>query len=205
MLFLEIGVFRWEVSALSTIRDAYISVEIEDAGLNLLRHGLRTLLGDAVKGCEVASNAAHVSIAYGDGDVDVEAIERVASEISALPFSVKVEGFEFLEGESTPFDYLVVKLESDGAFDAAVKAAKGSMKTKSFSGGFRSHISLLKFPKGSLDKKWAQQVVNEMNFCQLAANALGRFVSLKGDNVSVYGADRKCRVKKQFRTAHQVS
>lgn len=190
---------------MGTIRDAYISVEIEDAGLNLLRHGLRTLLGDSVKGCEVASAAAHVSIAYGEGDVDVEAVDRAVSEISGLPFSVRVEGFEFLEGEATPFDYLVVKLESDGAFNAAVEAAKGQMKTKTFSGGFHSHISLLKFPKGSLDKKWAQQVVNEMNFCQLAAKALGRYVSLKGDNVSVFGSDRQCRMKKQIRSAHHVS
>lgn len=186
---------------MDTVRDAYISVEIEDAGLNQLRHGLRTLLGDSVKGCEVASAAAHVSIAYGDGDVEFEALDRVASEIAALPFSVQVEGFEFLEGESTPYDYLVVKLGSDDSFDAAVNAAKGKMKTKTFSGGFRSHISLLKFPKGSLDKKWALQVVKEMNFCQLAAQALGRFVSLKGHNVSVYGSDRQCRMRKHFGAA----
>jgi hypothetical protein len=186
-------------NALSKISNAYISVEIADAGLECLREGLKSLLGEQISGCEVASNAAHVSIAYGEGEVEVEALDRVATEISSLPFSVRVAGFEFLEGSTTPFDYLVVKLDSDGAFTAAVEAAQVCMKTKTFNGGFCSHISLLKFPKGSVTRDWAEEVIAEMNVCQAAAAALGRRVSLNGHNISVFDPERRCCVRKTFK------
>ena len=183
---------------MGTINNAYISVEIADQGLESLREGLRVLLGQEVAGCEVASSAAHVSIAYGEGEVTVEALDRVASEIASLPFSVRVSGFEFLEGSATAFDYLVVKLDSTGAFNAAVEAAQGCMKTKTFNGGFCSHISLLKFPKGSVTREWAEQVISEMNVCQSVATALGRRVSLQGHNISVFDPERRCHVTKSF-------
>lgn len=180
------------------INNAYISVEIADQGLESLREGLRVLLGQEVAGCEVASSAAHVSIAYGEGDVEVEALDRVASEIAALPFSVRVAGFEFLEGTATPFDYLVVKLDADGDFSAAVEAAQVCMKTKTFNGGFCSHISLLKFPKGAVTRDWAEKVISEMNICQSVAKVLGRRVSLQGNNISVFDPERRCHLKKSF-------
>lgn len=188
-------------TAASTLQDAYISVEVADSGLDFLRESLRSLFGASGVGCELASNGSHVSIAYGEGEIAVEALERLASEIAALPFSVRVASFEFLEGLSTPFDYLVVNLEGAGAFRAAVEAVEGCMKTKAFAGGFRSHISLLKFRKGALPRAWAEEVIAEMNACQSAVHALGRRVCLQGAQVSVFGADRCRQFSKFFQAA----
>lgn len=178
---------------MNVIRDAYISVEICDRGLDQLREGLSAILGQ----CEVASSAAHVSIAYGEGDVEIEALDRVASEIAALPFSVCVAGFEILEGGVTPYDYLVVELEGD-SFGAAKTCASSCMKTREFAGGFRSHVSLLKFPKGAVSLEWARGIVAEMNASHTAALALGRRVVLAGSTVSVYSSDRQRRLSKSF-------
>ena len=180
------------------ITDAYIAIEIANHDLECLRDGLRSHFGLSGIGCDAASPAAHVSIAYGEGDVEVETLERVASEIAALPFSVRVAGFEILSGQETPFDYLVVVLEGS-SFGAAVTAASSCMKMRNFGGAFRSHLSLLKFPKGSVSRDWAVQVLAEMNACQMAARALGRpSVALQGSNVSVFGSDRSCRLSKRF-------
>lgn len=180
------------------IRDAYISVEIANDGLDCLRDGLRSHFDLSGIGCENASTAAHVSIAYGEGDVEIEALERITSEIAALPFSVHVSGFEILSGESTPFDYLVVALEGSSVHEA-VSTASGQMKTKSFGGAFRSHLSLLKFPKGSISLEWAAQILGEMNACQLAARALGRpLVSLQGSLICVFTPDRTCCFSRSF-------
>ena len=188
-----------------TIKDAYIAVEIEGQDFASLREGLRTHFGNAGVGCDAASSGAHISIAYGEGDVALDALERVASEIAALPFSARVESFDFLQGSTTPFDYLVVNLTADECFCAAVEAAQGCMKTKSFSGGFRSHVSLLKFPKGTVSRTWAKevikQVINEMNICQTLAHALGRQVVLQGAHVNVFGGDRAHHVSKFFQAA----
>jgi hypothetical protein len=183
------------------IRDAYISIEIADHGLDCLRNGLHALFGGSGVECEMASSAAHVSIAYGEGDVEIEALERVASEIAALPFSVNVVGFEILSGRETKFDYLVVALEGD-SMNAAVATASGFIKTRTFDGGFRSHLSLLKFPKGTVTSEWASKVIAEMNVCQAAALALGRAsVSLRGSVVSVFNAQRARCLSKTFSVA----
>ena len=180
-----------------TIRDAYISVEIADHGLEALRDGLRTLFGECGATCENAASASHVSIAYGEGDVEVEALERVANEIAALPFNVQVVGFEILHGEITPFDYLVVELEGS-SFGSAHSVASGCMKTRAFHGGFRSHVSLLKFPRGSISR--AHKILAEMNKCQAAARFFARR-ALRGSSVNVFGSDRQCRLMKSIAAA----
>lgn len=177
-----------------TIRDAYISVEIADGGLEKLREGLRSLFHDCNVDCEIASSAAHVSIAYGEGDVEMEALERVASEIASLPFSVNVVGFEILPGQTTPYDYLVVSLEGH-SFGAAQSVASGCMKTREFHGGFSSHVSLLKFPRGSVSR--AHKILAEMNETQAVARAFKRR-ALIGSKVGVFGADKQCRITKAF-------
>ncbi len=178
------------------IRDAYISVKIDDRGLEGLRDGLRSLFSEAGVECERASSASHVSIAYGEGDVEIEALERVASEIASLPFSVHVAGFELLKGETTPFDYLVVVLEGS-SFGTAQSISSGVMKTRSFAGGFRSHVSLLKFPKNSLSATWAEHVLAEMNACQGLARFFGQR-RLQGSSVAVFGSDRHCCLTKSI-------
>ena len=177
-----------------TIRDAYISVEISDGGLESLREGLRALFEDCDVDCEIASSAAHVSIAYGEGEVEMDALERVASEIAALPFSAHVVGFDILEGQSTPFDYLVVSLEGS-SFEQAQSVASGCMKTREFNGGFHSHVSLLKFPRGSVSK--AHRILAEMNETQAVARAFKRR-SLTGSKVGIFASDRRCCVTKEF-------
>ncbi len=182
----------------ATIQDAYISVEIAKSGLEGLSAGLKDHFNASGIVCDVISQESHVSIAYGEGEVSVESMDRVATKIAALAFSVKVDRFELFRGVTTPFDYLVINLEADPCFNDALSAAKGCMKTKSFDGGFRSHVSLLKFPKGSFSRAWAERVIGEMNVCQAAAQALGRQVSLQGEMVSIFSSDRQRHVTKRF-------
>ena len=185
-----------------TVRDAYISVEIAHRGLECLRQELQRLLSESGVGCEIASRDAHVSIAYGEGDVAIEALEKVSEGIARLPFEAHVCGFEVFEGASTPFDYLVVNLEADASVGAAVDVVQGQMRIKNFDGGFRSHISLLKFSKSRLNHLWAQKVVNEMNACHQLARELDRPpVCLRGVHVSVFGADRVRCFSKSFHAA----
>jgi 2'-5' RNA ligase len=181
-----------------TIRDAYISVEIRDTALQALREGLKRSLQDIGIGCEVASHDAHVSIAYGDGDVALSELEETAREITCRPFTVNVVGFEILHGLTTPFDYLVIKLSSDGAFQDAVNSAADHMETKNFHGGFHSHVSLLRFPKGSLDNDAARRLIREMNAAQSGAMALGCRPCLRGDSVSVFDPERRCCLQVPF-------
>lgn len=180
------------------IRDAYISVEIKDGALQHLREGLKKSLEAIGIECEVASHDAHVSIAYGEGDVALSELEETAREITGKPFMVHVDGFEILHGLTTPYDYLVIKLRADGAFENAVRCASDHMTTKNFDGGFHSHVSLLRFPKGELDSWAAKELVHDMNAAQRGAFALGCRPFLKGNCVSVFDPDRRRRLQVPF-------
>lgn len=189
---------RSKIKMGTTVRDAYISVEIRDTALQALREGLKKSLEDIGVGCEVASHDAHVSIAYGEGDVALSELEETAREITCRPFTVTVVGFEILNGLTTPYDYLVIKLASEGDFQDAVRCASDHMATKSFRGGFHSHVSLLRFPKGALDCEHAQDLIREMNAAQSGAMALGCRPCLRGDSVSVFDPERRCCLQVPF-------
>ncbi|MES2964833.1 MAG: hypothetical protein V4760_13160 [Bdellovibrionota bacterium] len=189
----------------TTIKDAYISVEIRDTALQALREGLKRSLEDIGIGCEVASHDAHVSIAYGEGDVALSELEETAREITCRPFTVSVVGFEILNGLTTPYDYLVIKLSSDGDFTEAVQCAADHINTRTFNGGFHSHVSLLRFPKGALDSEHAQELIREMNAAQSGAMALGCRPCLRGDSVSVFDPDRRCCLQVPFDDAVAVA
>jgi hypothetical protein len=177
---------------MTTIQDAYISVELKSELLKGLRHGLKSMLNEQGVRCENASPEIHVSIAYGKGHVEVGAVQTAAETIAKQGFSVTAKGFEIFEGLSTPFDYLVVELETQGDIEDAIEVAQGNMEIKRFGGGFKSHVSLLRFEKGSLESSIAREMVREMNASQGAASALGYCMCLKGECVCVFNPQREC-------------
>jgi hypothetical protein len=63
---------------------------------------------------------------------------------------------------------------------------------KDFGGGFKSHVSLLRFEKGSLEGTVAHEIVREMNASQGAASALGYCMCLQGECVCVFNPERQC-------------
>lgn len=184
--------------ATSKILNPYIAVEMKDQGIGCLRNGLREALRSLSVGAEDSSNSVHLSVAYGQGEADLDRLETVAQLIATRPFEVKVGGFEILEGITTPYDYLALTVESQGCFEDAVKAVEGRIETRRFGGGFKCHISLIRFEKGRLSSEVAHEIVRELNASQGAAQALGRAICLKGDCVRVYDLARQCRCDVQF-------
>lgn len=187
------------------IANAYISVELQDAKLNWLCQALRDQLETNGVNCDLASEQPHVSIAYGEGEAEWNEVVEAAEEIAELPFSLKVSSFSILQGQATPFDYLVIELEGAACFQAAVRTAQDHMKTKSFGGSFCCHVSLVRFAKGTLSSEVAEKLVRELNASQSAAFALGRSPCVRGGAVSVYGSDRKCCLKVPFQEERRSS
>jgi hypothetical protein len=182
----------------SKIADAYISVDVQDGALSRLCHSLKEVLAESGIDCETASPCPHVSIAYGTGECSVEDLAEAVREIASQPFEVRATGFDILEGRQTQFDYLVLTLGSDGAFEQAVEVASEHMSCRRFKDENCTHISLLRFPKGSLNQKIAKDIVREMNASQAAAFALGRNVSLTGSRVNVFDPERRCCLTVSF-------
>ena len=174
----------------SLIPDAYISVEIKADMIEKFRAGLReTLLAKGVA-CENSSPSVHVSLAYVQGIATLEDVEALAERVASLGLEARAVGFEILEGQSTPYDYLAFTLDSRTGFDQARAIIEGEVATRTFGGGFKSHISLIKFPKGALAKADAEELLRELNACVGAASALGCETCLQGECVCVFNTDR---------------
>ena len=182
-----------------TIKDAYIAIELKTA---TIVKGLQETLREALKSqgvqCEDASATLHVSIAYTEGTVTVSEVAAAARKIANETFKVNVGHYEILEGKMTPYDYLVISLNSDGDFENAVEIVEDQMVTRRFEGGFKSHVSLLRFEKGTLALALMKLMIRELNASQGAAQALGRSVCLEGSKVCVFDPQRQCRVQIPF-------
>ena len=183
------------------IENAYISVELKADAIKRFRSGLRESFQSQGIACEDASANPHVSIAYGEGHVGLDEIGEVAEEIASTGFQVRAKSFELLSGQTTNFDYLVICVESSGDFANAVDLIEDHMQVKTFEGGFKSHVSLLKFEKGSLARDAAEELVRELNASQGAVFALGRCLCLEGQCVCVFGAERQCCLRAEINGA----
>lgn len=174
------------------IRDAYISVEISGEALKSFRWGLRNALHGQGVLCEESSPTAHVSIAYTLGESEIHDIKAMVSEIAEEGFEVRFTGFEVLRGQMTPYDYLVMTIESDGDVQHAIEVVQQKMPIKQFDGGFRGHVSLLRFPKGVLEEQGVVRMIRELDASARAAFALGHRPCLQGGCVQVFNNDRQC-------------
>lgn len=183
------------------VRNPYISVAIRDAGLSRLRSVLSEVLNGCGVACENASADLHVSIAYGDGEATVSEIGHLANQIANDGFQVHAHRFEVLEGRTTPYDYLVLTIDDiRGDFACALNKIEKQIGTMKFSASssekFISHVSLLRFAKGSFNGAWGAQLLRELNATQGAACALGSELRFEGECICVYGGDRRsvCRI-----------
>jgi 2'-5' RNA ligase len=172
------------------IPNAYISVDVQDGNLSNFRDSLQEVLRSSGIDCEPASDCPHVSIAYGAGECAVEDLAATVQTIASQPFEVRASGFDIFEGRRTDFDYLVLRLCGE-AFEEAVSVAQENLAC-SYEEKHRSHISLLRFQKGSLNHEIASAIVREMNATHAAAFALGKNPKLNGSRVNVFGPGRNC-------------
>ncbi len=181
----------------NSILNPYISVELRDDAFQKFCSTLRLSLQgqtDSSHAFEPVGMAAHVSIAYAEGEVSLDELRLVAQQIASERFVIRARGFEILRGQVTGYDYLALDIEVGSSFHRAQAFVKNQLTTKDFKGGFRGHVSLLKASQ-------ADTVA-----CQrLAALAKGlsrgyckECFSLNGDCVCVFTADRQLAVQVPF-------
>ena len=185
-----------------TILNPYISVELRDDAFQKFCSTLRLSLQgqtDSRHAFEATGLAAHVSIAYAQGEVSLHELRLVAQQIASERFMIRARGFEILHGEATGYDYLALDIEISSSLNRAQAFVKKQIPLKEFAGGFRGHVSLLKAPQIDLIA------------CQrLAALAKGlsrgyckECFSLNGDCVCVFTTDRELIVQVPFATCGQ--
>jgi hypothetical protein len=189
-------------AATPAIPNAYISVSLNDEIIGGFQRALSESLALEGIECENSSAHAHVSIAYTEGECQMDLAERLAKKIASCSFEVNAGLFEVLEGQTTPYDYLVLSLDgASSALQNACSVVEGALRTRQFQGGFKSHVSLLKFKKGSITLERLEELVEEMNASQNAVLALGRRICLEGECVCVFDPNRQCRIEVKIRPA----
>lgn len=188
-----------------TIQSPCIAVHLRSGSLLSLRRELQRVLQNLGVETERTDSAPHVSLAYASGETGLWNIQRCLSEIQKLDvgegFSARAVGFAILPGVSTPYDYLSIEVEPSEWLKKANAIVKKHLRVRSFEGGFKNHISLLRIPKGALKPEVAKNLIRELNASLLAACALGAVPKWAGKCVAVSEKTHRIRYKRALRAA----
>lgn len=135
------------------MENPFISLKINADDISPLISSITKLLDQFSVPYQLCNNE-HISLAYVLGDHKKEDLIPIINEICEKGFSVRISGFEVLEGQTTPFDYLALKLTQNDEFEYAKGFIKEHVSIKENFGGkpFEPHISVVKFEKGILNK-----------------------------------------------------
>jgi 2'-5' RNA ligase len=134
----------------------FLSLKINPDDVSPIVRSVTRLLDDLHLPYEICRNE-HISLAYVIGEHKKEEIQEVIKEISEKGISVRISGIEFLEGLTTPFDYIALKITQDeyGEFEYAKGYIKEhfSIKEKFGDKPFAPHISIVKVEKNIISKE----------------------------------------------------
>lgn len=188
-----------------TIQSPCIAVHLRSGSLLSLQRELQNVLKKLGVETERTDSAPHVSLAYANGETGLWSIRRVLSEIQKLnkgeAFYARAVGFALLPGRSTPYDYLSIEVKPSEWFKKAKAIVEKRLRVRSFNGGFKNHISLLRIPKGTLKPAVAKNLIRELNASLFAARALGVIPEWAGECIAVSEKTHRIRYKRSLRAA----
>lgn len=151
------------------VTQPFISVDINPQAVEGLCEKLAAFLAAHGISVERSQNDFHVSLAYVVGNCEKSLLTQLAKKIAEQKLEAKVVGVEILEGQTTGYDYVALSFASENEFAAASKEISEELATRSFQGGFRSHLTLFRMKKGEIKKESVHSICKN---AQLAA-ALG--------------------------------
>jgi hypothetical protein len=136
-----------------SVMQPYISVDINPHTVECLCEKLAALL--ATNGIAVERSEAdyHVSLAYVVGNCEKAILAQIAKKIAEHKLEARVIGVEVLEGQTTGYDYVALSFETDNEFANVSREISEELSTRTFSGGFRSHLTLFRMKKGDAKKE----------------------------------------------------
>lgn len=120
---------------------------VNDDKVNKLQEDLKQLL--APFNPEMP-HALHISLAYVLKKSVTEELADVLEDAKHYNVSFEALNLAILPGVNAPVDFLVIKLKPSEGFFQLLNAVNKIAETKQMPGGFKSHLSLLKFKKGAL-------------------------------------------------------
>lgn len=176
------------------ILNAYISIEIDDSGIEKVFGEISNLLSTLEIPHERCQRP-HVSIAYTIGKTSINQLEQIVSEISEAPFIIEGQGISVIPGKVVNKDFVSLKIKDNDDFLYAQEfIAENCDVQESFDGvKFIGHISLFMIDKGleSVHEDLAR--VLELN---LNINSFN--IKLKGLNISVFNKERELIISKKI-------
>ncbi len=136
----------------------FISIDINPQTVDGLCEKLAAIL--AAHGIEVErnENEYHVSLAYVVGNCEKTVLAQVAKKIAEQKLEATVVGVEVLEGQTTGYDYVALSFEAGNQFANVSREISEELSTRSFSGGFKSHLTLFRMKKGEAKKDLVQSL-----------------------------------------------
>lgn len=137
----------------------YISLDIKPESVaNVCAKLAQSLRELGIEAEQSEQHDFHVSLAYVLGTCEKNVLSQIAKKIAQHRLEARVIGVELFEGQSTGYDYLALSFETENEFEVVSKEISEELSTKTFGGGFRSHMTLFKFKKGVVKSESVQSV-----------------------------------------------
>ena len=92
----------------------------------------------------------HISIAYVMKNSLNDDLIDVLEDAKHYNITFEAVSLSLLPGVHAPADFLVLKLKPSASFFDLINSIKEVAELKEMPGGFKSHLSLMKFPKGAI-------------------------------------------------------
>lgn len=161
------------------VTQPFISVDINPQSVEGLCEKLAAVLALNGINVERSGDDLHVSLAYVMGNCEKSVLAQVAKKIAEHKLEARVVGVEVLEGQTTGYDYVALSFEAGNQFAAVSQEISEELTTRSFQGGFRSHLTLFRMKKGEAKKESVHSICRDLNLAQtkVCAKAVSVFNS----------------------------
>ncbi len=148
------------------VTQPYISVDINPQTVEGLCESIAAALASHGINVERSQNDLHVSLAYVLGNCEKAVLAQVAKRIAEHKLEAQVAGVEVLEGQTTGYDYVALSFEVGNEFAAVSKEISEELSTRSFQGGFRSHLTLFRIKKGEAKIESVSSICKDSRLAQ---------------------------------------
>jgi 2'-5' RNA ligase len=176
---------------MTTIQNAYISIDLDRSALQPIFENLQRTLAELRIPAEISASSSHVSLAYVQGTCEKCHIENIARDLASEKLSAQVVGVEVFEGMTTDFDYVALTLARDNDFEQASEVLSGHFDVKQFAGGFRTHVTLFQIRKGVLS---ADESAWLNSYLRGSVHSDCQNTTVSARSISVFNTNRQCEM-----------
>jgi hypothetical protein len=129
------------------VTNACLLIEVDTVGLEDIKGLIAKMLQDIGIKATLLPQDPHISVGYTIGNMSLEFLKSVASEIAEKSFDLRAAEIELLRGHTSTRDYVALSIAPSADLEYIVGLVSETAITRTFEDGFKTHLSLFSIDK----------------------------------------------------------